>query len=175
MRAAATAVLGFMLLGCAAHLETRPFDLAAWRPDSAKSPVEGVVYYAPQYVKIRYAFTTQIDKDGKVTGSADSATCRPVIQKEEIQIMPNYQRAYVVRQTTGFLSGNKLAVTLSNGLLTGVNAESASKVPELLTSVASLVKEVGVLAFPSQPGGACNAGPRIVGFAPIELGPPAPR
>lgn len=175
MRAATSAVIGLIFLGCAGHLETRPFDLAAWRPDSAKPPVEGIVYYAPEYVRITYAFSTQVDKDGKVTGSADSATCRPVVQKEEIHIMPNYRRAYVVRQTNGFLSGSKLGVTLSNGLLVGVNAESATKVPELLTSVASLVSAVGALSFPSQAGGACNAGPRIVAFVPIDLGPPIPR
>ena len=158
------------LVACAGHLETRPLDPKTWQPDMSKAAVEGVVYYLPQYMRISYAFAELVDKDGKRIGSADERKCEPVRQKDEIQIMPNFDKPYLIRQTGSFMITNKLGVTLANGVLTGVNAESATKAPELITAVAALTKEIA--AIPLLKVGevaACNSGPRIVEFRPVQL------
>jgi hypothetical protein len=181
MRAAA-ACWTLFAAACAAHLETRALDPSTGRPDSTKGALEGVVYYQPQYMKVTHVFTELVDKDGKLVGSAEDKDkkCDPVIEKEEIQIMPNYEQPYVIRQTAGFLNGNKFGVTLENGVLTGVNTETATKAPDLITAIPSLVQAVGGLghaqALPPEYRDttkakrpallACNAGPRITDFRP---------
>ena len=170
MRVIALAVAAILLGACAGHLETRPLDPRSGTVGDP--PVDGVIYYEPQYMKITYAFSTLVDDKGAVRGSADEKTCLPQVQKEEIQIMPNFQKARVVRQVGTFLNANKLGVTLANGMLTGVNAESTPQAAELLTATATLVEKVGALFAPEAGAkAACNASPRIVAFEPIEPKP----
>jgi hypothetical protein len=179
MRAAAVCWT-LLAAACAAHLETRALDPATERPESTKVALEGVVYYQPQYVKVTHTFMEYVDTNGKLMGSVKDQTCDSVVEKEEIQIMPNYQRPYVIRQTAGFLNANKFGVTLENGVLTGVNTETATKTPDLMTALPSLAQAIGGLAQgqalalrkgdrPRTGGHACNAGPLITAFTPYQL------
>jgi hypothetical protein len=151
------------LFGCAGHLETRPVS-------SLSKPVKGVVYYAPTYVKVRYAFSALVDNAGKVVGTAGDKKCLPLVQKEEIQLIADLRYPYALDLTSGFLSANKLGVTLANGMLTSVNMESVSKAPEFLTAVATTIEKLGVLGAKPGPDAACNASPIIVSFTPVSLG-----
>src|SRR5713226_1506595 len=176
MRASAACCM-LLSAACAGHLETRPLDPKTGRPDSTEPALEGVVYYQPQYMRVTYAFTEFVDKNGRWVGSSEERVpkCTSVIQKEEIQILPNFARPYVIRQTSGFLSANKFGVTLANGVLTGVNTESAPKAPELITATAGLIKAIGEFApfqglAPDTNLAACNVGPRITELRPVRPG-----
>jgi hypothetical protein len=150
-----------LLVACASHLETRGIDPTILSDAKNRPVIDGVVFYQPQYVLIRYEFRTRVDSSGKV-----DFDCTPVRQKDEIQIMPDFDRPYVIRQTGGFLTSNKLGLTLANGLLTGVNVESSTKLPETLAAVLSAVTTAAPskLAKP-----ACNAGPMVAGFWRTKL------
>jgi hypothetical protein len=131
---------------------------------------KGVIFYAPTYAKMTYAFTAYVDDKGKLVGTAADRACKPTIQKEEVQLVADLEKPYVVNLSSGFFNANKLGVTIANGLLTGVNAESGSKIPELLTAVGTVAQ--GVAAFGLAPGDtsrACNAAPSLVAFRRISL------
>jgi len=150
-----------LFAGCASHLETRGIDPTTLSDAVNRPVIDGVVFYQPQYVLIRYEFRTRVDSSGKV-----DFDCTPVRQKDEIQIMPDFDRPFVIRQEGGFLTSNKLGLTLANGLLTGVNVESSTKLPETLTAVLS----AAAAASPKLVGKpACNAGPMIAGFWRTKL------
>lgn len=148
-------VIALIAVGCASSIKSQPFDTGTWKPTGES--VEGIVYYAPQYMKITYEFSTRVDKEGKVLGTADGRSCVPVIQKEEVQIMPDYSRAYVLIHEPGFFTASKFSATLDRGMLTGVNTESATRVPELITAIGGLGEAVAVFGAEE----ACNAAPRI--------------
>jgi hypothetical protein len=161
---------------CAAHLETRPLDPKTGQPDLTKAALEGVVYYQPQYVQVTHSFTELVDKDGKRVDSTAGKKCKQVVQKEEIPIMPDYEKPYVIGQTGGFLNGNKFGVTLANGVLTGVNTESATKVPDLITAIGGAIGSLtqGISALDVKgtvvpDSMACNASPRITDFRRARL------
>lgn len=169
MRFAALFIV-LLLSACAGHIETRSFNPRTGQIDSNRPAIPGVIVYGPQYMKVTHAFTTRVDKEGNVLGTADQQTCTPVIQKEEVQIMPDFANGFVVRQTGGFLTANKLSVTLTNGMLTTINAESAPQTAEILKAASTVLETIGV-PFVEAVGegvGACNAGPRVVAFARIE-------
>lgn len=173
MRWISSLAMAVLLSGCAGAIHSQPFDAANWT-----DPVEGVVYYAPSYVKVTHAFTTRVDKDGKVVGTADAGTCLPVVQKEEIQIMPDFSKAYRVSYEAGLFGTDKFGVTLSNGMLTGVNAETSAQTAPFLTAAGGLATGVAALAVPPVDpapgvgGLGCNAGARIAAFEPVTLGNP---
>jgi hypothetical protein len=160
-RLSITIFLVVTLTSCAHRFTTHKFDEKEWTP--LGPGVEGVIYYEPHFVEITHSFTALIDpKDGRVVGTSDKGTCLETVQKQEIQILPDLANPrIVINRPTEFSSG-KLGVSLANGMLTGVNSESVSRAPELVTATAGAVeKVVGVLE-----GAACNAAPRIPGFAP---------
>jgi hypothetical protein len=135
--------------------------------------VEGVIYYEPQFVRVTYEFSIRLDEAGKIVGSADNKTCVAVIQKEEIQVRPDYDRARVLLNRPGPLAMGKLSVVLADGMLQSINSESASKGPELITAISAAISAVAKdLAVQAPPSGdiACNAGPRIKSFSRIYLG-----
>jgi hypothetical protein len=140
--------------------------------------VEGVVFYEPQFVKVTYEYLVRIDDDGNVVGEADSADslkkCKRLVQKEEIQIRPNYDAPIAILNKPGWLSSGKLAVGLSDGVLQNVNSESTPQVPDFLASVSGAAKDIADFRAASGAVGrvearSCNAGPRITGFARTKV------
>lgn len=150
--------------GCASHIETVRIN-----PDTLQatgSGVEGVVYYEPKLVKVRYEFTQLVDKDNGLLGTSDAGTCVRVIQKEEITTFPDYQNPRAVLHKPSWFSSSEFGVTLNNGMLVSVTSKSTPQTPQILEQVAAL-KSVGILATPTT--AACNAGPVITSREVVKL------
>lgn len=148
--------------GCTSSFKTSKFDANEWKPTG--NAVEGIVYYEPRHVKLTYMFTALV-KDGVLVGTADQGRCAKVVQKEEIVMEPNLAEPRVLLNSPGPLSTGKLSVTLANGMISTVNSESASRAPESIKEITTLLKESGLLPLAKAPtnGGtpACNASPVI--------------
>jgi hypothetical protein len=158
---------------CRAQIETRPFNPTTFT--TVDTPINGVIYYPPQYMKLTYAFSTRVDKDGNVVGSSDATDagkkCELVVQKEEVQVMPDYLHPLALINKPAWFGTSKFSATFANGMLVSVNSESAPQGVELLKAITEVAKVAG-LGPAFQPGGgdaqACNAGPRLVAFAKID-------
>lgn len=157
-------VAGILSFGCASRIETvriNPETLQA-----TGSGVEGVVYYEPKLVKVRYEFTQLVDKEKGLLGTSDAGTCRRVIQKEEIITLPDYENPRAVLHKPSWFSSSEFGVTLNNGMLVSVTSKSTPQTPQILEQIAAL-KDVGLLAVPTT--AACNAGPVITSREVVKL------
>jgi hypothetical protein len=169
MRALLVGTVAALLTGCAAHIETHPFDMTTWKPDATKR-VNGIVYYQPQAYELIYEFTTRVDAKGQVADSG--STCTPQTQKTEIQILPDLAHPQVLLFKRGPLSSAKFSATLTNGMLTAVNTEVTSTTADLLKAVSEVAKTVAP-GLQYAPGGtkelACNAGPVLAHIYRVDL------
>lgn len=158
-------ISSFVLTACSSTFKTAKFDAANWHPVGEQ--VEGLVYYEPHQVLITYEFTALTDK-GNLIGTADSNTCAPIIQKQEIVIEPNFNEPRVLLNHPSPFSSNKLSVTLSNGMITALNSESSPRTPELIKEVTGFIKEAGLfpLVKKAELLPACNAAPVIKSKVP---------
>lgn len=145
-----------LLSGCASRLETVRIDPATLKV--AGPGVEGVVYYDPVLVKLRYEFTQLIDKDKGLIGSSDEGSCRRVIHKEEIVTLPDYQSARAILHKPSWFSAAEFGATLNNGMLASVTSKSTPQTAPIFEQLVA-AKTANILALPSIAG--CNAGPVI--------------
>lgn len=161
--AAVVSILALSVGGCASHIETvrvNPTTLQATGPG-----VEGVVYYEPKLVKVRYEFTQRLDKEGGLIGTSADGNCKQTIQKEEIVTLPDYQNPRAVLHKPSLFAATEFSVTLNNGMLVSVTAKSTPQTPQLLEQ---LTKAVEIGAFRAREGTACNAGPVITKMEVID-------
>lgn len=150
--------------GCASHIETvrvNPETLQA-----VGRGFEGVMYYEPKLVRLRYEFTQLVDKDKGLLGSSDEETCKRVIQKEEIVTLPDYQNPRAILHKPSWFAASEFGVTLNNGMLVSVTANSTPQTPQILEQI-NKVKDVGILTVPAT--AACNAGPVITSREVVKL------
>jgi hypothetical protein len=140
-------------------------------PLPAGSTHEGGVAYQPQYVKQTFAYTARVDPQGAVVGSASDATCTPVVQKEDVSLLPDLGRPMLIRNASGALSAAKFSVTLNSGMVASVNAEPTQKPSDLISASSVLLKEAAAVKTIDGAGArpACNASPRLVAFERIDL------
>jgi len=146
--------------GCASHIETVRINPETLQ--TVGSGVEGVVYYEPKLVKVRYEFTQLVDKEKGLLGTSDKNTCSRVLQKEDIITLPDYQNPRAVLHKPSWFSSSEFGVTLNNGMLVSVTSKSTPQTPQILEQIANF-KEVDILFTPPLPSTipACNAGPVI--------------
>lgn len=152
-------VLAFTLVAlsaCASRIETVKIDPGTLQPTGPG--VQGVVYYEPRLVKVRYEFTQLVDKEKGLVGSSEKGGCTPVVQKEEIVTLPDYQRPRAILHKPSWLASHEFGVTLNNGMLVSVTSKSTPQAPQLLEQIVKAA-EVGFVREPGPP--ACNAGPVI--------------
>ena len=153
--------------GCTSSFKTSKFDAQKW--EATGNAVEGIVYYEPRHVKLTYMFTALV-KDGVLVGTAEQGRCARVVQKEEIVMEPNLSEPRVLLNSPGPLSTGKLSVALTNGMISNVNSESASRAPESIKEITSLLTQSGLIKPAMAPtnGGtpACNASPVIASKTP---------
>ena len=150
--------------GCASHIETVKVDPKTLQVKG--EGIEGVLFYEPKLVKVRYEFTQLVDKDKGVTGTSLSGTCAQVIQKEEITTLPDYHNPKAVLHKPSWFSSAEFGVTLNNGMLVSVTAKSTPQTAPILEQVVK-AKEAGLLGVPVV--GACNAGPVITKIEPVKF------
>lgn len=161
----ALVVISAFLSGCATSFATRPYVAQ----DDAKD-LPGILYYPPGVMRITYAYTLLTDKDGSVQGSATEGTCRQMVQKEELQVLPDYTHPRVFLNTSSPLSSGKVGVSLSQGMITAINVESSPPVAGIATPTgtvaAAVVNKLAATALP-----ACNAGLAIASVIPLKAQP----
>src|SRR5687768_8936028 len=107
------AIAHLLLTACASRIETVHIDPLTLQPKGRG--VEGVVYYEPMLVKLRYEFTQLVDKDKGLIGSSDQGTCSRVVQKEEIVTLADYQNPRAVLHKPSPFSSSEFGVVLSAG------------------------------------------------------------
>lgn len=149
-------IFSVVLTGCASRIETVRIDPVTLKVMG--SGVEGVVYYEPMLVKLRYEFTQLIDKDKGLIGSSDEGTCRRVLQKEEVITLPDYKNARAILHKPSWFSAAEFGATLNNGMLVSVTSKSTPQTAPIFEQLVA-AKTAGILALPSIAG--CNAGPLI--------------
>ena len=152
-----------VLMGCASRIETVIVD-----PKSLQATgrgIEGVIYYEPRLVKVRYELTQLVDKDKGLIGTREKGTCTPVLQKEEIVTLPDYENPKAVLHKPSWFSSAEFGVTLNNGMLASVTTKSTPQTAEILEQVSG-AKEVGIWTMPAK---ACNSGPAITHHEPFRL------
>ena len=154
--------------GCAGQIRTVVLPASGLAPGTS---FNGVVIYQPQYVKQTFAFTTILNAQGVVIGTAADKDCVPTIQREDVVLLPDLSRPMLVQNASNPLSTARFSVTLNNGMLASVNAEPMQKPSDLLAAASTLVKEiVGITrADIKEARPACNASPRLIAFERIEL------
>jgi hypothetical protein len=150
------ASLAVVFAGCASYIETVKIDPKTLKV--AGPGVEGIVYYEPMLVKLRYEFTQMLDKDRGLVGSSDEGTCRRVVQKEEVITLPDYQNARAILHKPSWFSAAEFGATLNNGMLVSVTSKSTPQTAPILEQLVA-AKTAGILVAPLMPG--CNAGPVI--------------
>ena len=157
MRVFAVVMLTLSAMGCTSEFRIKAVD-STRLDDYKKDGVNGVLFYQPQYMKTTYVFTTLVDKKGAVVGEAEKKTCTPVIQKEEIRIMPDFDHPWVILSEASMFARGQFSVGLSNGMLASVNSESTPQFTETLNAVSAQGRGSCDPYFRSPlPGGATRA------------------
>lgn len=152
------------LAGCASYIETVKVN-----PDTLQAigrGVDGVMYYEPKLVKVRYEFTQLVDKDKGLLGSSNEGTCKRVIQKEEIVTLPDYQNPRAILHKPSWFSATEFGVTLNNGMLVSVTSKATPQTAQILEQIIKATT-AGILAVPAM--AACNAGPVITSREVVKL------
>ncbi len=158
------AVFSLLLSGCASHIETVNID-----PETLKimgPGVKGVLYYEPSLVKLTYVFTQRIEKEKGVVGSRDEGTCQPIVQKEEIVTLPNFNRPRAILHKPALFAASDFSANFNNGMLASVNTKSTPQGPAFLEQI-NKAKEVGIFSFGESK--ACNASPVIDSHKIVDL------
>lgn len=156
-------IAALVLSGCSTSFQTRPFDAVK---DSGA--IAGIIYYEPRLTKVTYVYTVLADKDGNVKGSAAEKTCRETLQKEEIQVLPDYAHPRVFLNTSSPLSTGKVGVSLDRGMLTAVNVENTPPVAGVAAPVGTVAAAaVTKLAATPDVLPICNAGPAITAVSAL--------
>jgi len=150
--------------GCASHIETVKID-----PETLQqigNGIEGVTYYEPKLVKLRYEYTQLVSKDKGLIGSSLEGTCKPIVQKEEIVTLPDYQNPRAILHKPSRFSSAEFGVTLNNGMLASVTSKSTPQTAPILEQIVK-GKEAGMFAV--APVATCNAGPVITKIEPVKF------
>lgn len=163
VRLIVAALLGTgMLVGCAHRFETRTFDPSRW--EVGDKAVRGIIYYEPQLVKNTYRFTLRTNETGEVVGSAKDDTCVPVVQKQELVVLPDYSHPRALIYKPSWFAAGKFGVTLKDGMLAGINVESTSQVPQFLEAVPKAIEPFGMVT-PTL----CNAAPELASTERVRI------
>lgn len=166
------------LAGCVtASVESRPLA-----PEELTAPVkgqtlEGVIFFPPRPYLLVYHYT-QYDgaalRPPPKPGPADTARCARVIQKTELQVLPDFAHPRLMVPKRHGIGTARLSVTLSNGMITAVNADGAATLSDALKAVAGSYSDVlnatkGVAPPPVGEGThACNVSPVLAAIVPVD-------
>lgn len=184
----AIACTAIALGGCSGHLYTVedavPEDTGG---DKSERRFRGIPVYGQLNVIELYQMRTHIDeKTNKVLGKAINGDCVPVF-KQVFSVRTDYRKRMFVRYDPGPFDSSKFALTLKDGALASVNADSDSTAG--LKNLASILPfaiapygektTASTVSVPSEPGAdgkakpdgandekklACNAEPKLVGL-----------
>lgn len=121
------------LAGCATGFATRPYN-----PATDTGTLPGILYYPPRLTRITYAYTALTSQDGNLQGTAAAGDCRTIVQKEELQVLPDYAHPHVFLNTSSPLSTGKVGVSLSQGMISSINVENTPPVAGIATPTGTI-------------------------------------
>lgn len=157
--------------GCGGKLYTIKHN-----PNSKSSVLPGVIVYQPRLMKATYKFTRLKNSAGQIIGSTPN-DCE-LVEYDKVETHPDYSTPYGLVYKPGPFTSYKFSVNLSNGMVTAVNAESKSQVPEVIGALTGAVEKLApILAAAAPPAPlvpppagkpACNAVPRLVSLKPLQ-------
>jgi len=161
-------ILAISVAACSSNFVTRPYD-----PAKDAKEINGIKYYEAAFVRVRYEFTALTDRDGNYLGSSSDSppACARAVQKEELAVWPDPTNVRVVENKPSAFSSTTFGVTLSNGMLVGVNAQAAPQTATLLGPFLSAAAAFSAKAVPPVAGGPakiCNASPVIASVTPVK-------
>ena len=152
-------VLCFLFLfACTGGFQTSKLDQNTWQ---VKQTINGIIYYEPHMVKVTYEYTTLVDANGKLIGTASEGKCRQSVQKEELSIQPDFSNPRILTYKAPMLSSGQFGVTLNNGMITSINIQTTSVVQTGLEAIASVASSGVVPKVYRSELPACNAEPVI--------------
>jgi len=171
MRPWILALVMVLVSGCGGNLYTIKHN-----PNSKSSTFPGVIVYQPRLMKATYKFTRLKNSAGQIIGSAPN-DCETV-EYDQVETHPDYSTKYGLVYEPGPFASYKFGVNLSKGMVTSVNVESESQVPEVIEALTGAIQKLApiiaaaALTAPlvSPPPGkpACNAVPRLVSLEPRQ-------
>ena len=175
MRPWGMVVAAALLAGCGGRVYTMKAD-----PQQRSWP--GVLVYQPRLMRATYEYTKLKDDAGRIVGAA-GRECTAV-RYDDVEVHPDYATPYVLGHAPGLVGKQTFSVTLAEGMVTSINAQSDPQIVELLGAVTNAVEKTAPVFFPpaavgtimSAPSGgtlACNAVPRLQELVPLPL-PEAP-
>jgi hypothetical protein len=176
MRLPCVRILGVTLVlsGCVtASVESRPLS-----PEELTSPgkgqtLEGVIFYLPRPYLLTYLFTQYDPAAQKPPGpGAPTDSCARTIQRTELQVMPDFAHPRLLVPSRDGIGTAKLSVTLSNGMITAVNADGSSTLADVLKAVTGGVADLATVGkLVETPGGyarRCNTGAVLASIEPVD-------
>jgi len=162
-----------------ASVESRPLSPAELTAPAKDQTLEGVIFFPPRPYLLVYHFT-QYDggaphAPGKVSGSGDTTRCARVIQKTELQVLPDFAHPRLMVPKRHGIGTARLSVTLSNGMITAVNADGAQTLTDALKAVTGGYADVlnatkGVVAPVGTEARLCNVAPVLGAIVPVDWG-----
>jgi hypothetical protein len=138
---------------CASHIETRPYSA---QTDDAG--IAGIRYYEPRLYKAHYEYTALIDRNGLVVGKAGNGTCTAVTQKDDLITLADYSHPRVLIEHPAPFASDKLGVSLSNGVLTGLNVEHSPQGNDLAATLEKAAEATVFVAAAAGGAGGTGAG-----------------
>lgn len=141
---------------CVTRFETRPY-----LPQTDDTGIAGVRYYEPRLYKLHYEYTVLVDRGGQVLGRSVAGTCLPIAQKDELTTLADYSHPRVLIEQPAPFSSDKIGITLSNGVLTGLNVERSPQGNDLVATLEKAAEVVALTAATPGNQSACNAAPEL--------------
>lgn len=149
------------ITGCATTFEVRP-----WKAEDSNGIKNGISYYQSVPTLVVWQFTQWVDGTGAYKGAAPNG-CTPVLQKSEIQSLPDLAHKMVFVQYPSNFSSSKYSVTFKDfGTLASIGSETTPVADKILAVAESAAKDLFVDHLGAQ-APACNAGPVIKCLIPI--------
>lgn len=161
--------------GCVtASVASRPLA-----PEELTAPIqgqtlEGVIYFPPRPYLLVYHYTQFDGSALKPPVPSDTGKCVRVVQKTEFEVLPDFAHPRIMVPVRHGIGTARLSVTLSNGMITAVNADGASTLNDAIKALAGSYADVlnatkGVLMPPPAPGvRMCNVGAVLTAIVPID-------
>lgn len=167
MKLILTVIVFIALSGCNGKIYTvmnPKLDLIDKNGKPITTKVEGVIAYQIVNVIELYEYRALVDKtSGIILGEAPDK-CTP--DKLRIfTIRADYNKPYMIKYDPGFLDTYKFSLSLENGVLTSVNAESdPSKTIAAMAQLISSASKAATLTFTPESTKFCNAKPKFIGL-----------
>jgi hypothetical protein len=163
------AVAAVLLTGCGGGVYTMKAD-----PQQRSWP--GVLVYQPRLMRATYEYTKLKDDAGRIVGSAGRECA--AVRYDDVEVHPDYTTPYVLGYAPGLVGKQTFSLTLADGMVASVNAESDPQIVELLGALTTAVEKAAPVFLPpaaagtimSAPSGgapACNAAPRLQELVPL--------